>query len=661
MRAINASELPWQRAIRSKCFHPSGVFTEFRREEIEQSISDRFEQQVNKYPDRLAIRAETCELTYDELNNASNRVARALIALRGTSDEPVPLLMEKGPPLISAILGVLKAGKFYVPLDPQYPRQRLAYMLEDSQAGFFITDTQNLHLATSLAKDGLQQLNVDELDASLSTDNVRLSIPPDAYANIFYTSGSTGQPKGVLQNQRNVLHQISNHTNNRHICEYDRLTLLSSCSYTATVKDIFGALLNGAALFPFDLRTGGVSHLANWLAQEEITIYRSVPSVFCHFASVLTAEDKFPKLRLIHLGGEPFYNKDLEKYRDCFSPTCIFVNSMGCTEMGPARDYFIDKQTQTTDSVVPAGYAVEGVEVQLLDPGGQQVGFDSAGEIAFRSRYLSPGYWRRPELTKAAFLPDPEGGDERVYRTGDLGRILPDGCLTHLGRKDFQVKIRGHRVELAEIELALLDIDNVKEAGVLAEEQQSGDKRLVAYLAPEKKPAPTVGTLRRTLAEKLPDHMIPAAYVILDTLPLTLNGKLDRQALSEPGRTRPELEYSFVSPRTPVEEALAEIWSEVLGLDEVGIHDNFFDVGGNSLLAANIISRVITNFRVELPLQFLFEAPTVAAMSVVITQNKAKTAKQEGVERMLAELEAMSDEEAHESSLMTVRRRFKKK
>ena len=441
---MDKSALPQQQLdIRAKCFHPSGAFVEFKREEIEQSISDRFEQQVNKYPDRLAIKAGSCELTYDELNKTSNRVARAILSLRGTSDEPVPLLMENGPTLISAILGVLKAGKFYATLDPQYPRQRLSYMLEDSQAGFFITDTQNLPLASSWAQEGLQPLNVDELDTALSTDNVRLSISPDAYASIFYTSGSTGQPKGVLQNQRSMLHQISNHTNNRQICKYDRLTLLSSCSYSASIKDIFGALLNGAALLPFDLRTEGVSHLANWLAEEEITIYRSVPSVFRHFASVLTAEGKFPKLRLIHLGGEAFYKKDLEKYRDCFSPPCIFVSNMGCTEMGPARDYFIDRQSQVTGSVVPAGYAVEGVEVQLLDSGGQQLGFDSVGEIAFRSRYLSPGYWRRPELTKAAFLPDPEGGDERVYRTGDLGHMSPDGCLIHLGRKDFQVKIRG--------------------------------------------------------------------------------------------------------------------------------------------------------------------------------------------------------------------------
>jgi len=274
------------------------------------------------------------------------------------------------------------------------------------------------------------------------------------------------------------------------------------------------------------------------------------------------------------------------------------------------------------------------------------VGSGDIGEIAVKSCYLSPGYWRRPDLTELAFLPDPEGGSERIYRTGDLGRMLPDGLLQHLGRKDFQVKVRGYRVEISEIELILLDFPAVKEAVVVAREDRPGDQRLVAYLVQNQQSVPTVSGLRRFLNEKLPEYMIPSAFVLLDALPLTPNGKVNRLALPPPGNARPEMDNPFVAPGTPIEVELAKMWAEVLSLDEVGIHDNFFDLGGHSLLATQVISRVINTFKVELPIKSLFESPTVADMAVVITENMAKKVGDEELALMLAELESLSDEEA---------------
>jgi amino acid adenylation domain-containing protein len=564
-------------------------FVEFKRESIESSISDRFEQQALNHRDRLAIKTNSHALTYDELNQAANRVAKTIIERRGAGQEPVALLLEKGAPLVVAILGVLKAGKIYLPLEPSLPRTRIHSILEDSQAGLIVTDSKNLSSAKVLAQDMGQTLNIDKLDSSLSTENLGLSASPDAYAYIVYTSGSTGRPKGVIENHRNVLHRIMEYTNSAHISASDRLTFLGTA-----VSDIFAALLNGATLYPMNLKAEGTTNLARWLIQNEITVYNSVATVFRHFINTLTGEEAFPKLRLIKLHGEPVYKRDFDLYKKHFSPDCLFVNSLGSTEAGHISHYFADKDVQIADDIVPAGYVVEDKEVLLLDDAGKAVGKNQIGEIAVKSRYLSPGYWRRPDLTQAAFLSTPESGDERVYLTGDLGRVLPNGCLIHLGRKDLQVKVRGQRIEVAEVEIALLNLNTVKGAVVVTREDTPADKRLVAYLVPAKQPAPTLTTLRRTLAGCLPDFMIPSTFVMLEALPLTPTGKVDRRALPAPDQVRSELEGKFVAPSTPLESLIAAAWQNTLSLEKVGVHDNFFDLGGDSLLSTQVAARLRT-------------------------------------------------------------------
>ena len=276
--------------------------------------------------------------------------------------------------------------------------------------------------------------------------------------------------------------------------------------------------------------------------------------------------------------------------------------------------YCVDKDTEISDAMVPVGYPLGDVEILLLDDEGEAVGFDQVGEIAIKSRYTSPGYWRRPDLTRAAFITDPQDEGERIYRTGDLGYMQPDGCLVVTGRNDFRVKIRGFRIEVAEIELALRGLTKVKEAAVVAHEDQRGEKQLVAYVVPEPEQAPTTSELRDFLKDKLPDYMVPSAFVVLDALPLTPNGKLDRLALPAPSLARPELDTNFVAPRNALEEQLVEIWEEVLGVERVGIHDDFFELGGHSLRATRVVSRVREVFQVELPLLSLFEEPTIAGL-----------------------------------------------
>jgi amino acid adenylation domain-containing protein len=615
-----------QRNIRAKCFHPSGAFIEFAKTEVEQSIPGRFEKIVQRYPHRLAVKTRKRALTYDELNQAANRAAYAIIERRGEANEPIALLLENDAPMIAAILGALKAGKIYVPLDASYPRASLAYVLEDTGASVVVTDTGNLALARELAHSGLELVNLDDMDGNSPEPNPDLDVSPETPVYILYTSGSTGKPKGVVHNHRNVLHEIMNYTNAVHIGADDRLALFSSPSFADAVRTTYGALLNGAGLYPLNIRAEGLAHLGAWLIEQEITIYRSVPAVFRQFAGALTVNENFPDLRAIYSAGDTVSKADIKLYQKYFSPGCIFVNGLGASECLTFCWQFFDKQTRISHSTVPVGHAIEDMEILLLDEDGNRVGFDQVGEVTVKSRYLSPGYWRKPELTATAFS-DAKGGSERTYRTGDLGRMSSDGCLEHLGRKDFQMKIRGHRIETGAIETALLELDTIKEAVVGAWAYDSTDLRLVAYIVPDKQPGPKVTALRDFLREKLPKYMIPSAFVLLDALPLTQNRKVDRRSLPAPSQTRPELENPFVAPGTDSEGTLAAIWSRVLGLEQVGMHDNFFDLGGHSLLATQVISRVREAYGVEVSLRSFFEAPTVAGIADIIQRAKGSDAE----------------------------------
>jgi amino acid adenylation domain-containing protein len=635
-----------QQSIQSRCVHPSGSFIPFRVEEIEQSIPARFEEQVARDPERLAVRSRGQQLTYEELNRAANRVARAILVGWGEAEEPVALLFEHDAPAIAAIFGVLKAGKIYLPLDPTYPLQRLAYLVEDSGARLVVTNRRNLWLARSIAGAAVPCLDVDALETGLSAANPGLSIRPDRFASLYYTSGSTGQPKGVVENHRNRLVNAMRNTNALRICAEDRLLLLYHSNFSGAVNTTFGALLNGATLVPFDLKSEGMNDLAQWITDERVTIYHSPPTVFRSFIDALTGSEAFEHLRVVMLASDSVYSSDVALFRNHFPDTCFLLNAWGATESPFFRPYFLDHQLEISGSSVPAiGVSTEEEEILLLDEAGKEVGPSQAGEIALKSRYLSPGYWRRPELTRERFHPEGDGGDRRIYFTGDLGRRLPDGSMVHLGRKDFQVKVRGYRIELAEIETALLGTGLVREAVVAGLKTDRGDQRLVGYVVPKGEAVPTVSDLRRALAGTLPGYMIPAALVVLNELPRTPNGKVDRAQLPVPGRSRPVLSHGYRAPRHRTEGRLARIWAELLELEEVGIHDPFLELGGDSLLATQVISRVQQQFGVNLTVRDLLATATVADMAHRILAHQVKQTGPEESERLVTELEAMSSDQ----------------
>jgi amino acid adenylation domain-containing protein len=581
-------------------------------EDVEKSVPTRFEAIVDQFPNRVAIKTLRHSLTFDDLNQLANRIARPIIDVLGIGNKPIGLLLDKGAPLIATFLAALKAGKIYIPCEPWFPKERINGMLVDAEADLIVTDSKNLSLANELSASQCQVLNIDDIASSVSSENLNLSLSPGTLAYVLYTSGSLGKPKGVVHNHRNILHHSMRGINSFHLCPDDRMTLLASLSTSQACSDTYYGLLSGAALYPWDIKDKGLSHLASWIHENRLTYYGSSPSVFGYFTADLSGDEDFSSVRLIRLGGEAVQRRHQELYKKHFPDTCVFVNSLSSTETRSLCLYFVDKDTRFDQERIPVGYAVSDTHVIVVNDEGDEIEINIVGEIAVKSRYLAVGYWRQPEETQAAFISDPKGSDIRFFRTGDLGWIESDGCLVRLDRKGDQVKIRGYRVEPSEIEKVLREHPRVKEAVVVSHPNAQDEPCLVAYVVPTQSDVASVSQLKGFIASKLPDYMTPSTIVPINQLPLTPSGKLDRQALPAPGLTSQNRMTLFVEPRKPIEEELARIWSEVLPVEQVGIYDNFFELGGHSLQAMQVSNRIQKTFDISFPLQQIFATPTLA-------------------------------------------------
>jgi amino acid adenylation domain-containing protein len=624
---------------RRNLVRPETDFVEFEGPDGEQTIVSRFAEQVQLHPENIAVKTDLYEWSYQTLEAMSTQVSRQIVGL----PERICLLFEHDAPMILGLLATLKAGKTYVPLDPQYPQERLSFILKDAQAGAILTNTKNLIAAQKLANGTVPVINIDTLNAEAAGEDIAPEIAAGTMAYILYTSGSAGRPKGVMQSHRNVLRHIASYTNNLHLNAGDRLTLLSSYSFDAAVMDIYGALLNGATLCPFNIKDEGLNEFAPWLIRHEITVYHSTPTVYRYFVDTLGVDEDFPLIRLVVLGGEEVFKRDVEHYRRHFSSKCIFVNGLGPTESTVTLQYMINKDSPLSDHRVPVGYPVEDTEVLLLNAHRERVAAYGIGEIAIKSDHVALGYWQQPVLTQQAFSQNAEDGDNRIYYTGDLGRLLSDGSIEFLGRKDFQVKIRGYKIDFSEIETGILKNPAIREVIVSASDDQ-GELRLAAYLVCDPRQPFDLEALRRSLGEQLPDYMIPAAFVILDALPLTPTGKLDRRALPAPDWTGSSSLAGVGAPRTPIEEVIAGIWSEVLGIEvhQLGVHDNFFQRGGHSLLATLVISRVRDVFHTKFPLRMMFHTPTIAGLADAILEKLVEQEDGEHIEKLLTEIEQLA-------------------
>ena len=585
-------------------------------ETLELSLPRRFEFCVKAFGDLPAVVEGESVWSYDRLNRAANRVARTLVTTRGREAEPVAVLFAQGANFLAGLLGVLKAGKFYVPLDPLFPRTRNETILKDAGAELLLTEAQYLTLAKELSGGLIPVLDVGDCGTPGDEANLDLQVPPDALGVLIYTSGSTGQPKGVLHNQRTLIHNSVRQHDLMQFSPDDRLTMLYSSSVMSTVRDYTNALLNGASLYPFDIRTQGLANLVDLLEAKHITIIHTIPSVFRHLGGVLEHDRKLDALRFVILGGETLLRADFEISRRHFPSTCRLFTGLGMTETGTVRQNILTTQTVVEGPVVPLGYPLRDVEIRLHDEAGNPVKAGEVGEIVVRSPYIALEYWHRPEETRAAFATDPAQENVRLFRTSDLGEQLPDGCLVHRGRKDTQVKVRGFRIELEEIESVLLETGLVKDAAVIGHDVRPGDKRLVAYVVPQAGGEGKMEELRHRLDGRLPDHMVPTLFVEMEELPHTPNGKVDRQGLPHPDFGN--LAGGAAVPADAIEAALADLWKEVLSTEAVGFEDNFFDLGGDSLLACEMFIQIDRRFGRLYPLSLLIEKNTVRQLAEVL-------------------------------------------
>ena len=639
--------LPEQEAIRANCFHPSGTFVESSKADVETSIPEQFEKIVCQYPENLALKKGTRSLTYSQLNEAANQIAREILNRHGLKSEPIALLFDHGINVIVAILAVLKAGKFYVAMDFSLSKATIQYILQSSTAALVITDSCEAGRARETIGPERDLLSLDDVDISLPANNLGLPLTADDLAALIYTSGSTGNPKGVLHTHRSYVLGVLESPAHQGISSDDRLSLLHSVSFKSATSHLVFSLMGGACLLPYDIKTQGLHGFADWLRDERITRCHLPPAVFQAFADDLNNINQFPDLKRICLSGSVVTSAAFERFRRKIGGTTQLEVAMGCTEVGWATSGIAEVGYVFPKEGNPIGYPVGGKKILILDDEGGEVPQGKLGEIAVKSRYLSPGYWQDPKLTQAKFLPDPDGGPERTYLTGDLGRMLADGSLVHIGRKDLMVKIRGHGVEVEGVERKLNEHPQVKDAAVSAWDYGDGDKYLAAYIVAEGKSLPTADQLKTFLRETLPDYMIPSTIMFLDSLPLT-NGKLDRKALPQPGNTRPELRTKYYIPRNEIEKCLVRIWEDLLDVHPIGIHDNFFDLGGHSLSSARVVSRVFEQYQLEIPLQSLFQAPTIAEMAAVIAEHQAKKLDESQFAAILDELASMSDLEAEQ-------------
>ncbi|MGE0127956.1 MAG: amino acid adenylation domain-containing protein [Blastocatellales bacterium] len=604
-----------------------------------QTLPALFEAQVERTPEAVALVFEDAQLTYRELNHRANQLAHHLRRMGVGPESLVGVCMERSLEMMVGILGVLKAGGAYAPLDPAYPMERLAFMLEDSEAPVLLTQwrlVEGLRIADRGSRIGdagtsseirnpqsaihNRVVCLDAIGDALAVESVEnpdRELDADHPAYVIYTSGSTGQPKGVIISHGAICNHMLWQLEHLSVTANDRILQKTAFSFDASGTEFYLPLLAGARLVL--ARPGGhqdSGFLVRMMVEHQVTILQLVPSLL----RVLLDEPGFERcesLRRVICAGEALPAELQQRFAACLKAE--LHNLYGPTEAAIDVTCW-PRQDSRGLAIVPIGRPIANTQIYLLSADLRPAPVGVPGELYIGGVNLARGYLNRPELTAERFVPNPFSNESgaRLYRTGDLARYMPDGAIEFLGRGDHQVKLRGMRIELGEIEAALSQHPAVREAVVVAREDVAGDKRLVAYLVNNQHPAPTAGELRAFLKERLPEYMAPTAFVTLGAMPLTPNGKVDRRALPKPDKARPDLESAFVAPRNSVEETLAEIAAQLLRIEKPGIHDNFFELGGHSLLATQLISRVRNAFQVELPLRSVFTAPTIAELAEAI-------------------------------------------
>lgn len=589
---------------------------------LDQAFHYLFEEQVARTPDAIAVTFNDTHLTYAELNARANQFAHFLRQKNVGPESLIAICFERSPEMMVGLLGILKAGGAYVPIDPTSPKERIHYILSDSDAALLVTQQKLGDILPELSQTIIFLDSGWKTIASGSPENPVHQTEPENLAYMIYTSGSTGKPKGTLIHHRGLANYLHWCINNYPLKQRNGALVHSSLAFDATVTGLYAPLLvgNRVTLSP---ETKDLEVLTNLIrSHQDFGLIKITPAHLELLGKQLEPTEAAGKTRAFIIGGENLTTEHIAFWQEN-APDTRLINEYGPTETVVGCMNYQAPVGQSSPSSIAIGYPIANTQIYLLDSRLEPVPIGVIGELFIGGTGVARGYLNLPALTAEKFIPDPfsDRPGSRLYRSGDLARFLPDGNIEFLGRIDDQVKIRGFRVELGEIEVQLQQIKGIQEAAVISLPDNSGNLRLVAYYTAIEDFDLSTSALRQKLGEKLPEYMLPAAFVRLEEIPLTTNGKVDRKALPEPGEERQDLESHYVAPQTPQQKAIAGIWQEVLGVEKVGILDNFFEIGGHSLMATQVISRLREVFQAEVPLRILFEAPTIAGLSRFLKQN----------------------------------------
>jgi amino acid adenylation domain-containing protein len=579
-------------------------------------VHELFEKQVERSPEAIAVVSKDKQFTYCELNDRANQLAHFLKRFGIGPDSLVGLCVERSPEMMVGILGILKAGAAYVPMDPTYPNDRLSFMLKD--ANVFVLLTQS-HLLDELPPHNGPRVSLDsdwDIIAGERQDNPAARVTPNNLAYVIYTSGSTGQPKGAMIPHRGLVNYLSWCTEEYLVAEGCGAPVHSSISFDLTITSIFSPLMVGRSVFLID---DGIENLvAALLARDNYSFVKITPAHLRALAELMPADQAEGRVRALIIGGEALHMESLSFWRT-HAPSTRLINEYGPTETVVGCCTYEVNRHDATFGPVPIGRPIANTQLYVLDEALQPVDRNLTGELYIGGDGVGLGYLVRRELTDERFIPNPFSSDRhaRLYRTGDLARFNPDGILEYIGRIDNQVKIKGFRIELDEVETIVKQYPGVRDCVVVAREDATGEKRLIAYVVSAQSEAEEMDELRKFMRAKVPDYMVPSAFVGMEALPLTTNGKIDRQALPAPERKSNGGLKTCSTKHSAAEQTLMRIWADVLKLDRVGLNDNFFDLGGDSILGTLILARAAQAGVMISPRQ-LFEHQTIAELSNAI-------------------------------------------